>query len=66
MNAATVQHPTGLDLKLARTACQISQTALAQALGVSPQAISNLEARLRPTSTAAARYLAALEQLAQA
>lgn len=56
---------TGLDLRLRRTAAMVTQTELAAEIGVSRQAVSNLEALYRPSDTAVARYLAALERLAR-
>jgi transcriptional regulator with XRE-family HTH domain len=61
----TIGVPTGLDLRLERTARLVSQSAIARELGVSPQAISNLEARLRPTPEAIRRYRSALERVAE-
>ena len=54
---------TGLDLRLRRTAQLITQTRLAAELGVSRQAVSNLEALMRPSERSVVRYLAALERL---
>ncbi|MGI8830539.1 MAG: helix-turn-helix domain-containing protein [Candidatus Limnocylindria bacterium] len=55
---------TGLDLRLRRTAAMVTQTQLAAAIGVSRQAVSNVEALYRPSEAAVARYLTALERLA--
>lgn len=54
---------TGLDLRLRRTAAMVSQTKLAAEIGVSRQAVSNVEALYRPSDSAVARYLAALDRL---
>lgn len=42
----------------------VTQTQLAAAIGVSRQAVSNVEALYRPSEAAVARYLTALERLA--
>ena len=55
---------SGLDLKLARVARGVSQRALADRLGVSPQRVSSVEAAYRPTAHMCARYLAALWEAA--
>ena len=54
---------TGLDLRLQRVARQVTQTQIAAVLGVRPQAVSNVEALLRPTPAAIERYLSALERV---
>jgi DNA-binding XRE family transcriptional regulator len=47
-----------------RTERLVTQTALARELGVSRQAVTSLEALLRPNPRAVARYLTALDRLA--
>jgi DNA-binding XRE family transcriptional regulator len=64
MTTATAPRCTGLDLRLARTARLVTQTALARELGLSRQSISNLEALMRPSPRSVKRYLAALERIA--
>lgn len=64
MATATAPRLTGMDLRLRRTAARVTQTALARRLGVSRQAIGNVELLQYPTPAAAERYLAALEQVA--
>jgi transcriptional regulator with XRE-family HTH domain len=60
----TAIYPTGMDLRLERTRRLVTQTAVAREMGVSPQAVSNLEALLRPTERAVYRYLEALNRAA--
>jgi DNA-binding XRE family transcriptional regulator len=55
---------TGLDLRLRRTERLITQTAIARELGISRQAVTALEALMRPNPRAVERYLAALERIA--
>lgn len=55
---------TGLDLRLKRTAAMVKQVEIARELGVSRQAIGNLEGMLRPGPAAVTRYLEALQRVA--
>jgi transcriptional regulator with XRE-family HTH domain len=64
--AKTMAGVTGDDLKLLRQSRRITATALARRLGVSRQAVSNLEAAGHPTPRAIERYLAALNDVAAA
>ena len=61
--ADTTHTATGLELKLRRVASGVTQARLAAELGVTYQAVGNLEARLRPSAKATSRYLAALQQV---
>lgn len=63
--ATAPQRCTGLDLRLRRTALLVTQTDLARELGVSRQAVGNLEALLRPNPRAIDRYLSALEKVSR-
>ncbi len=60
-----VTHPTGLDLRLARTARLLSQTAVAAEMGCSRQYVGLLESLMRPGPATVARYQAALNRLAE-
>ena len=65
MATATALRLTGLDLRLRRTAAFVTQTSIARELGVSRQAVGNIEALLRPSPTAVERYLQALRQVSE-
>ena len=60
--ASVIAHRTGLDLKLARTAAMVTQTELAQRMGVTRQAVSNVEARYHVPGPTVQRYLDALRE----
>jgi len=65
MATATALRLTGLDLRLRRTAAFVTQTSIARELGVSRQAVGNVEALVRPSPTAVERYLQALRQVSE-
>jgi transcriptional regulator with XRE-family HTH domain len=54
---------TGIELKVRRVAARVKAYELAEAMDVSPSRVSALEREAEITSTAAERYLAALETL---
>jgi transcriptional regulator with XRE-family HTH domain len=58
--ARSTEQPTGLDLKLARIACGISQRELACRMGVSPQRVAAIEATRWPTPRMCERYAGSL------
>jgi transcriptional regulator with XRE-family HTH domain len=64
MATALAPRSTGLDLRLRRTTLGVSQTAIASQLGVSRQRVGHLEGMLRPPQRMVARYLAALDSVA--
>lgn len=63
---AAMQHITGLDLKLRRTAARVTQAQIAEHMGVRSQFISQIEARAVVRRETAERYMAALAAVAPA
>ena len=61
---AAMQHTTGMDLKLRRTAARITQHQIAEHMGVRNQFISQIEARAVVTPATVERYMAALAAVA--
>jgi transcriptional regulator with XRE-family HTH domain len=61
---AAMQHITGLDLKLRRTAARVTQMQIAEHMGVRNSFISQIEARAVVRRETAERYLAALAAVA--
>jgi transcriptional regulator with XRE-family HTH domain len=59
-----MQHITGLDLKLRRTAARVTQTQIAEHMGVRSQFVSQIEGRAVVRKETAERYLAALAAVA--
>jgi transcriptional regulator with XRE-family HTH domain len=57
--------PTGLDLRLRRTVAHVTQTVLAEEIGVARPQISQWEAALWPSAAACERYMAALDRLTE-
>ena len=53
---------TGLDLALLRRRAGASQARMASVLGCTRQAVSNVEAKFRPSPSPIERYLDALER----
>jgi DNA-binding XRE family transcriptional regulator len=56
---------TGLDLKLRRVAAGVTQTELAGHLGITRQAVGNVEARAHVSGRICERYLDALAGVAE-
>jgi transcriptional regulator with XRE-family HTH domain len=61
---AAMQHTTGMDLKLRRTAARVTQGQIAEFMGVRKQFISQLEARAVVRPATVERYEAALAAVA--
>ncbi len=64
MDAPTIQHRSGADLRDAREAAGLTQGAVADALNLSRQTVVSWEQRARVKAPKAERYLRVIRELA--